>query len=293
LNVCDYWTLCSSSSTAHDSLPLLPIRRYVILQCRPCRQWIVFCHSIPSSGWLSAQQRSLSDRMLANRVVRWIQIPVAFIVTTIFKVYIPRGKRNELLSIFWFCFLCTNTFLHIQDYSQFNSALAIFSINIQQVCCSLMKLFAQEFCSVKLQNFVLALRSYVMDIVPSGLKVLLSVNAPCSYSAEELIQTEVTWPQVAAQVQHNQDGQKENMSANTVGRSLALQTRNRSVGVYKKLSPETSFNLQLLRSTHNIESEFKIWVCASERKSGFQCRENISKSESSGNIRVMFIFCCY
>jgi hypothetical protein len=107
--------------------------------------------------------------------------------------------------------------------------------------------------------------------VPSGLKVLQSVNAPCSYSAVQLIQAEATWPQVAAQAEHNQDGQKEKVAANNVGRSLALETRDRSVGMYKKLSLETSFNLQLLRSTHNIESEFKIWVCASECKSGFQC----------------------
>jgi hypothetical protein len=53
--------------------------------------------------------------------------------------------------------------------------------------------------------------------VLSGLKVLQSVNAPCSYSAEQLIQAEVTWPQVAAEVEHNQEGQKENVAANKLG----------------------------------------------------------------------------
>jgi hypothetical protein len=138
-----------------------------------------------------------------------------------------------------------------------------------------MDLFAGKFCSVYLQNFVLALRSYIMGIMASDLKVLQSVNAPCSYSVEQFIQAKVTWPQVAAEVEHNQDGQKENVAANNVGRSLALETRDWSVGMYKKLPLETSFNLQLLRSTHNIESEFKIWVCVSECKSGFQCREKI------------------
>jgi hypothetical protein len=47
------------------------------------------------------------------------------------------------------------------------------------------------------------------------------------------------------------------MFANNVGKSLALETRDLGVGMCKKRSLETSFNLQLPRSTHNIESEFK------------------------------------
>jgi hypothetical protein len=82
--------------------------------------------------------------------------------------------------------------LPYQGYTQLNSLLVIFSINIQEVCYSLMNLSVREFSSVELQNFILALRSYVKDIVPSGLKVLQSVNAPCSYSAVQLIQAEAT-----------------------------------------------------------------------------------------------------
>jgi hypothetical protein len=60
--------------------------------------------------------------------------------------------------------------------------------------------------------------------------------------------------------------------ANNVGKSLALETRDLGVAMCKKPSLETSFNLQLPRSTHNIESEFKFELVLLSVRVGFSTR---------------------
>jgi hypothetical protein len=156
--------LCSRSRLFLQTRQLLTIHYHSSLfdsACPlQCRQWFITFRL--ETGCLH-NNGALSDRMLPNQMVWWIQIRVSFIVTTIFKVYIHRGKKNALriklmtksylkfISVwnYLISYVLLNFFTSIQFF-------VIFSINIQEVCYALVNLFARKFCSVKLQNFVLA-----------------------------------------------------------------------------------------------------------------------------------------